>query len=412
MSLPKELLDQLLTGYLDDALSADERARVDHLLQTDDSVAEELAQLQDLKKSLKAVSLADSDIKLDAGFADRVLGEAVARARAEGLSEDHPLIRLEEQPSKATPISPASSSWRLASVMVGLAASIAFAVIMLRPNGDNGAPDGTQIADTDPTVNVPTATGLVTDRDELGGDSVLVPELIADANVDSQGTDEVAVVAPDSLSPDNSLVAESNGQVGPDTGMESIAVADAPVTQTVPNPTDVVAVSPETHAPRLGAIMVLNVTRTEAGRSSNAVKEAMELASIGSPIEKKITEEVAGFVEAAALAGDGEYSVLYLQAPLRDLDRLYLRLIADEAGIESIGMTLAMKAPVMNLVSNLRQDPKSIRHDQASLQLVSDDAAVAQLAGELGGMAYMSGRSVAAPSSGSDEIGEMLLLVR
>ena len=55
MSLPKDLLDQLLSGYLDDALSADERDRVDQLLKTDDSVVEELAQLQDLRKSLQNI---------------------------------------------------------------------------------------------------------------------------------------------------------------------------------------------------------------------------------------------------------------------------------------------------------------------------------------------------------------------
>ena len=73
MSIPQVLMDQLLTGYLDDVLSGDERDRVEKLLKTNPSVAEELAQLQSLRTALQAVLLADSDIRLDAGFADRVI---------------------------------------------------------------------------------------------------------------------------------------------------------------------------------------------------------------------------------------------------------------------------------------------------------------------------------------------------
>ena len=132
MSVPRELLDQLLTGYLDDALSADERARVEQLLQSDPEVAKELAQLRTLRQSLKAVAKADSAIKLDKGFSDRVIGAAMARAHAEGLAEDHPLVRLAEQPS-TTRSGGTAAPWRAAGLMVAIAASIMFAVFMLRP---------------------------------------------------------------------------------------------------------------------------------------------------------------------------------------------------------------------------------------------------------------------------------------
>ncbi len=134
MSLPKELLDQLLTGYLDDALTADERVRVEQLLHSNAEIAVELEQLRDLRRSLQVLSRVDSDIKLEQGFADRVLGAAVARAREEGLADDHPLIRLAEQPSTSPVVAtPHSSSWRTAAILVGLAASIVIAVLVLRP---------------------------------------------------------------------------------------------------------------------------------------------------------------------------------------------------------------------------------------------------------------------------------------
>ena len=47
MSLPPALIDQLLTGYLDEVLSADELARVETLLKTEPAIAEELAKLQE-----------------------------------------------------------------------------------------------------------------------------------------------------------------------------------------------------------------------------------------------------------------------------------------------------------------------------------------------------------------------------
>lgn len=414
MSLPKDLLDQLLSGYLDDALSADERARVDHLLKTDDSVVEELAQLQDLRKSLRAVSKADSDIRLDAGFADRVLGEAVARARAEGLSEDHPLIRLEEQPSKAAPVAP-NSTWKVASVMVALAASIVFAVVMLRPDVNVSTPGESEIAAVDPTNVTPiipedslSDPGVPDDVPDVGVGEVAVPtpEMVAESGERSSNAPEVAEPA---VSTAEESVAPAS-DVKPDMSAIASSEQGTPLDR---SSTDVVAVSPEQAMPRMSAIMVLSIVRTEAGRQSHAVRQAMELASIGSPSEKKISEDVAGFVKDTAIDDDAdEYSVVYLNAPAKDLDKLYLRLIADEAGVESIGMTLAMDVPVMNVVKSLRQDPTTVRHEPSSLKLVSDDAALRQLAGELGGMEYMSGRGVTPPSSGSDEMAEMLLLVK
>ena len=55
MSLPRELLDQLLSGYLDDSLSADERARVEQLLQSDDEIVKELeARMKELDAEITA----------------------------------------------------------------------------------------------------------------------------------------------------------------------------------------------------------------------------------------------------------------------------------------------------------------------------------------------------------------------
>ena len=123
MSIPSDLLDQLLTGYLDNALSPDERARVESLVESDPQVAADLAELRQLQKSLRSVAEADASIQLDTGFADRVLGAAVDRARSEGLGEDHPLVRLADQPSAPVPSRNQSFPYQYAAVLIGLAAS-------------------------------------------------------------------------------------------------------------------------------------------------------------------------------------------------------------------------------------------------------------------------------------------------
>ena len=131
MSIPSDLLDQLLTGYLDDALSPDERARVESLLKSDQQVARQLSELRALQASLRSIADADASIRLDPGFADRVLAGAVDQARIEGLSDDHPLMRLTDQPSVSTPVVRGNQPLGYAAILVGLAASIAIAVVML-----------------------------------------------------------------------------------------------------------------------------------------------------------------------------------------------------------------------------------------------------------------------------------------
>jgi len=100
MSLPNEIREQLLSGYLDDSLSADECARVERLLASDPDFAAELEELREIRAALKTIASED-EVKLGSGFANKILDAAVAQARSEGLDDDHPLLRLAEQPRGA-----------------------------------------------------------------------------------------------------------------------------------------------------------------------------------------------------------------------------------------------------------------------------------------------------------------------
>lgn len=81
MSLPRELLDQLLSGYLDGALSDDERDRVEQLLRNDPEVAREFQELTQLGGTLREIYRVDQRRQLKPGFADRVLKATVDQAQ-------------------------------------------------------------------------------------------------------------------------------------------------------------------------------------------------------------------------------------------------------------------------------------------------------------------------------------------
>ena len=139
----------------------------------------------------------------------------------------------------------------------------------------------------------------------------------------------------------------------------------------------------------------------------------MRRAGLQASSQKKISEEVVGVIENPSLQKSQGAAVVYLQAPAKDLDRLYLGLIADRVGVKSVGMSLAMNAPVMRAVNAVRQDPTAVRHESSSLRLLSDDESIAQLTNTLLNLEFIGMRNGATvPSAGGDEMAEILLLVK
>ena len=398
MSLPPALIDQLLTGYLDEVLSADELARVETLLKTEPSIAAELVKLQEMRSALKAVALADSDIRLDAGFAERVIDEAVLRARSEGVSDEHPLLRIDKQPVVHAPNVTASPTWRIAAVMVGLAASIALAVFLMRSEQKLEPGDANpQIAEVKP---VTPQRGTADDSEsQLDPASVIaaVPStnLGAGSKVDLPGVNSTKDETQRSQLDENSVAGM------PNLGTESNANGRS---------TEPVGVEP---AATLGAILVINVELTAEGRERDVFNAAMKRAGLKASSQKKISDEIVGITENPSLQKPEGAAVVYLQAPAKDLDRLYLGLIADRVGVKSVGMSLAMDAPVMRAINAVRQDPTTVRHESSSLQLLSDDDTMAQLTDTLLRLEFMGMRNgVAVPSTGGDQMAEILLLVK
>ncbi len=398
MSLPPALIDQLLTGYLDEVLSADELARVETLLKTEPSIAAELVKLQEMRSALKAVALADSDIRLDAGFAERVIDEAVLRARSEGVSDEHPLLRIDKQPVVHAPNVTASSTWRIAAVMVGLAASIALAVFLMRSEQKLEPGDANpQIAEVKPV----TPQRGTADDSESQLDPASVIAAVPSTNPGAGSKVDLPGVNPTKDEIQRSQLDENSVAGMPNLGTESNANGRS---------TEPVGVEP---AATLGAILVINVELTAEGRERDVFNAAMKRAGLKASSQKKISDEIVGITENPSLQKPEGAAVVYLQAPAKDLDRLYLGLIADRVGVKSVGMSLAMDAPVMRAINAVRQDPTAVRHESSSLQLLSDDDTMAQLTDTLLRLEFMGMRNgVAVPSTGGDQMAEILLLVK
>jgi anti-sigma factor RsiW len=394
MSLPNELIEQLLSGYLDDALSADERARVEQLLQTDEQIANELVQLREIRASLKAVAKIDSTIRLDNGFADRVLDAAVARARAEGLSDEHPLVRLAEQPSTST-ASGRSTDWRVAGLLIGLAASIVMAVVAFRPSNDD----------------------LVADSSISGNTIAQVDQVIPDGTIEAPlepVVDPTAVaVTPAVDVPETAVVPDANPQP-----MEIVSTdtrATGPGVTPTQEPEVKVASS---DVPAMVAIMVLDVRLTDAGRESGAVRNAMELASLQPSSKLAITKEIAEFASKsydAATAGN-EATVLFLQAPATKLDSFYLQLMSDQVGVKSVGLTISSDAPILAVANSIavEVEPTAVRHSDRTLELLRGEV-TSKLAHEMSQLTFIPmNRDVAAGinQNGPDVLSQIMVLVR
>lgn len=425
MSLPKDLLDQLLSGYLDDALTADERNQVERLLQSNAEVADELAQLRDLRRSLQAVSRMDADIKLDAGFADRVLGAAVARAREEGLGDDHPLVRLSEQPSTSSAsISPSRSAWRIAAVMVGLAASIVIAVLMLRPES---GPDPNAIASSDPaSIGRPEIEGAEATTDTIaapstGSTDTGTADIAAVTNDDSStGTRALGpteVTAPYSISPSDSIASSntSPSNQSPATPERSAAGTASPATLDMPATPNLVAAGNPGPKTQTKAILVYDVKRTNRGRSDNAIGHAMTVAGIESSSRVDVTDAMADYVSGNLDVDVEDSTVLYLRSSMKQLDVFYGQLWADEEGVEVVRLALADSAPVLNVVDAISVNPVAIQHEGAAYELFSPSGAMDYLVHELSQLQYTDvdrTRTGNAVGSGPDVPSDILLLIR
>ncbi len=363
MSLPREILDQLLSGYLDDALDADERARVERLLETDEEAAAELEELRQIRQSLRSLSEADSDRRLPEDFSDRVLEAAIDAAQNENLGDDHPLIRLAAQQATVRSSEVVSGvPWRAAAALVALAASIMIAVFVWQRDGElPDLPEGPEVAMND-------SSGAA-DQQPRGLPEPVGPEVVVQsAPAESQGVDlsPAEPKQPDGAMSPEGAIANNNSLVPKPNRVENVGPAEIPM---------------------IKAVLVLDVRRSEFGRESQALRRAMRMAKIDSASEKEITEEMVNSAKDASLdGGAADATVLFLRAPAKRLDRFINLLVDDREGIQSIAFTIVQDVNILGVANSLREvDPTKVRH-AVSWELSSEGGLVDMLARDLEGM--------------------------
>lgn len=122
-------LEELLSGYLDNQLNADELREVDKALQENPEAREHLEQLAAIRGSLKAVA-AHSKAVLPASFAQNVMAQ-IAASKVAASSVQLP------NPVQLSPASPAGVRWngKLVAALVGLAAMLMLAVYVAKKDG-------------------------------------------------------------------------------------------------------------------------------------------------------------------------------------------------------------------------------------------------------------------------------------
>ena len=363
MSVSKEILDQLLSGHLDGALSSDEKKQIEQLLRDDPNVARELGELRGLRNSMREVRRIDNQVKLDDGFADRVLSAAVARAKAEGLGEDHPLIRLTEKPSRPEP--KPTPRLRIASTIVALAASIAVAIVVLRQPQDDG------VAVVQPQGLLSSETVAV-EQFERSVPEISVPEISAPelnenpelrVGASDEGSEAVAMSDAGVSSTPENVLAKIEGS--------RIASAVKPPLGKQPSTFEPSEADLETlkqmqgMAVRGAPLLVIKVKRTELGKSTRCVRGLLKSAGLDESKEKELTAEMVGFLNESA-DKDTTARAMVLTASSKKIDVFVSRLFADTAGIKTVGLSLTPSRGIVQVANLIApRDPKLVRHSSS-----------------------------------------------
>ncbi|TWT76573.1 hypothetical protein CA13_70680 [Planctomycetes bacterium CA13] len=378
----------MLSAYMDDALSTDERTRVEQLLRDDPVVAKQLSEMKRVRQTLKKIDHQNGQFRLSNRFAQSVIEATIARGRTEGLSDDHCVMKLAEQPSPMVTVGPSReqllrqrSFWKVVASIGALAASVAIAFVAMRGQEEANQP----VALVDPTTEpTPREDFAAVDPVGITGDNIseqAMPDL-SRGSLPSSESPQVASTAndPSSIEPVRDPAIASNMEIE---SKPLIASAEVPDRVDVPDlPNRKIAVQPVV---AIQAILVLDVRQTMDGRNSNAVETAMEQGKIDLASRKEIDENVVRFARKEASADESDVTsatVLYLEAPAKKLDQFILNLIADEQGIESVGMSIATDTPLMGIVNSFAAvDPTTVKHEETSWQLATGQLASAQDSG-------------------------------
>ena len=383
MKPTEEQLDQLLSGYLDDALEADELQNVERWLQDDSDVANRLRELVDVRDSVRQVFQQAPTVKLPDRFSTKVLTAAVARAREEGVDESHPLMRVQEQPltsviSRPQPV----SSRRLVLVVATLAACLVALVFAFDLGGSDQAEELPLIAQSDGVAG--SAVSPEASSAEVAAKTGSSEGSQASSTLDSVASNlEQETTVESSASNVNSLVENASNADDQSSDPSKMGSSSAAALAAA-DPLDVDPTNGTASKSALkGAVLVLDIKQSDAGRSQQAVRKAMEAVGIRGSNQLLLGQEsLAGLVGQSGTVGtesDGKpatvsnASLLFLQLSAKQFDRFYQMVWSDQKGVDSLAMSIAYDAPILNLVQSIQQDPTTVQHESMAFEIESEE---------------------------------------
>jgi hypothetical protein len=384
MKPTQEEIDQILSGYLDDALDASELLQVQEWLAKDEAISTRYAELLEIRDSIKNLFQNEDTAKLPVGFATKVLAAAVTRAHEEGVDEAHPLMLVSEQPfASGTVQTTQVSGRRLIVVALSLAACL-LAMIFGFDLTTSGQPRGASQPQGDWAV----LPNLQQDNNQSPNVDSLVE---SDSMIDSEATDTPkqpfdsqvveSIAATDGERPtlvDSSLDdAGGNGDASGAETLQSIAMNAPDIGQVAAGSQRDDESNPIAWSG--GAMLVLKLTRSEVGKEDQAIRSAMRSVGIRSSnqvsIGRESMDQLVTQSKSAKEQGDdrspeiADASVLLLQLSAKQFDQFYQVVWADESGIESLEMSIAFDAPIMKLIDSVRRDPTAIQHEVTTLEV-------------------------------------------
>ncbi|OYP36971.1 anti-sigma factor family protein [Rhodopirellula sp. MGV] len=378
MALPDDLLDELLSAYLDGAASSDECARAEQLIDSDPEVAERFQAFIEQREHLQAIARSNQQTayRLPANFADNVVAAAIDHVKSQSGIDHHPLLVADQE---LRPAGRSDSRISARSITIGvaaLAASVLFAIGVLREPAPSDHP---AIAENSPA---PQETAEHSQSDSPSPVTEMLAESESQGNADSQGSTSEPLPAIDEA---------GTTEIEPMIAMDapsSAATIDTPDREPIEAS---VEQSPATLRP-LNTLLVIKVELTEAGRTADSFSQATNTLQFQTSEERPVGNDLA----AAANRESGESDlgapqrVLLLESPAKKLDLLVNALANDRDHVASLSFSLLYAehdAPILKAVNAARlPDPTRIRHQGRSTPLVGEgnDASVGLWQDEFG----------------------------
>lgn len=408
--------DQLLSSYLDGAVTDEERAAIEDRLDADPAAVADLAELRSLCESVAAADLA-AEVRLPAQFADQVVEAAIERARLEGHPDDHPLLRSATQP--LGPAAPGATLadgrrwWAASGVGLAVAASLLVAVTLLRPDdelesaislADSQSINGGYVADG--PASLPTASPDVLTPDAVDMADASTSKSIPDAPDASPfsptvrpvpNLDSVAVSTDQATTPAASAAAEFDET-------PSMAPAISPVTT-------------KADSSGLKLAMVVNVQLSESALGMNVIRDAMRVARVDAENQQAVTDEIVAAVGQAAGETEASGRLIYLRAPAKQMARFMAALRNDRERVAQVSLALTDEPVLLNAVDDFSDVRETdVQHDFTGILSTEE---VSMLRDRFDDVVFIPadafGNSMVGVSpddSGPDVISHLLVLIR